>query len=106
MCENRPVAANRPRVADLMADVAAALVLRYAALSADVYDAILREIPELAGDKPVLALLASSVDSNVSNALHIMQYRIDLATVQALAAAVEYARRLARAGHRPAFRVR
>jgi hypothetical protein len=92
------VGTNRLSATDLMADVATALGRRYAALSADVYDAILREIPELAQDRPVLALLASSVDSNVSSALQIMQHRIDLATVQAPAAAVEYARRLAQRG--------
>ncbi len=86
------------RVADLMADVAVALSRRYAALSADVYDAILREIPELVGDEPVLALLASCIDSNVTNLVDILRYRIDPATVQAPAAAVEHARRLAQRG--------
>ncbi len=64
----------------------------------DVYEVILREIPELRDDKPVLALLASSVDSNVDTCLQIMQHQIDLAVVQAPAAAVEYARRLAQRG--------
>jgi DNA-binding PucR family transcriptional regulator len=59
---------------------------------------ILREIPQLREDKPLLALLASSVDSNVDTCLQIMQHRIDLATVAAPAAAVEYARRLAQRG--------
>jgi len=59
---------------------------------------ILREIPPLRDDKPVLALLASSVDSNVDTCLQIMQHRIDLAAVRAPAAAVEYARRLAQRG--------
>jgi hypothetical protein len=64
----------------------------------DVYHVILREIPQLRDDKPVLALLASSVDSNVDTCLQIMQHRIDLAAVAAPAAAVEYARRLAQRG--------
>jgi DNA-binding PucR family transcriptional regulator len=81
-----------------MADVAAAAHRRVAAVSEDVYDVILREIPELRDDKPVLALLASSVDSNVDTCLQIMQHRIDLVAVQAPAAAVEYARRLAQRG--------
>ena len=46
----------------------------------------------------MLALLASSVDSNVDTCLQIMQHRIDLAAVRAPAAAVEYARRLAQRG--------
>ena len=81
-----------------MADVAAAVTRRAAAVSEDVYQVILREIPQLRDDKPVLALLASSVDSNVDTCLQIMQHQIDLADVQAPAAAVEYARRLAQRG--------
>jgi DNA-binding PucR family transcriptional regulator len=55
-------------------------------------------MPELEEDKPLLALLTSSVDSNVDTCLQIMQHRIDLSAVQAPAAAVEYARRLAQHG--------
>jgi PucR C-terminal helix-turn-helix domain/GGDEF-like domain len=92
------VEADGPAVAELMADVAAAVSRRAAAVSGDVYEVILREIPQLRDDKPLLALLASSVDSNVNTCLQIMQHRIDLAAVQAPAAAVEYARRLAQHG--------
>jgi hypothetical protein len=67
-------------------------------VSEDVCEAILREIPQLREDKPVLTLLASSVDSNVETCLQIMQHRIDLAAVRARAAATEYARRLAQRG--------
>ena len=49
----------------IMADVAAAVARRSAAVSGDVYEVILREVPQLRDDIPVLALLASSVDSNV-----------------------------------------
>ena len=87
-----------PAVAELMAHVAAAVTRRVDAVREDVYETILREIPQLRDDKPVLALLASSVDSNVDTLLQIMLHRIDLATVQAPAAAVEYARRLAQRG--------
>jgi hypothetical protein len=82
----------------IMADVAAAVGRRAAAVHEDVYDVILREIPQLHDDKPLLALLASSVDSNIDTCLQIMQHRIDLASVAAPAAAVEYARRLAQRG--------
>jgi len=82
----------------IMADVAAAVARRSAAVSGDVYGVILREVPQLRDDTPVLALLASSVDSNVDTCLQIMQHRIDLAAVQAPAAATEYARRLAQRG--------
>jgi DNA-binding PucR family transcriptional regulator len=89
---------DRSAVAELMAGVAAAVARRVAAVSEDVYQVILRDIPQLRDDKPVLALLASSVDSNVDTCLQIMQHQIDLADVQAPAAAVEYARRQAQRG--------
>jgi DNA-binding PucR family transcriptional regulator len=87
-----------PAVAELLADVATAVGRRAAAVSEDVYEVILREIPQLDDDKPLRALLASSVDSNVDTCLQVMQHRIDLAAVPAPAAAVEYARRLAQRG--------
>jgi hypothetical protein len=83
---------------DIMADVAAAVARRRAALSRDVYEVMLREVPQLPDDTPLLTLLASSVDSNVDTCLQIMRYRIDLGAVQAPAASVEYARRLAQRG--------
>jgi hypothetical protein len=82
----------------IVAEVATAVGRQAAAVREDVYQVILREIPQLRDEKPLLALLASSVDSNVDTCLQIMQHRIDLATVQAPAAAVEYARRLAQRG--------
>jgi len=89
---------DRPAVAELMSEVAAAVTRRVAVVREDVYETIVREIPQLRDDKPVLALLASSVDSNVDTCLQIMQHRIDLSAVPAPAAAVEYARRLAQRG--------
>jgi DNA-binding PucR family transcriptional regulator len=83
-------------VDELVADIAAAVPRQ--AVSKDVLEAIVREIPQLEEDKPLLALLASSVDSNVEMCLRVMQHRIDLSAVQAPAAAVEYARRLAQRG--------
>jgi hypothetical protein len=65
MCKNPQVEINRPTVAELMADVATAVARRGAAVSEDVYEAILQDIPQLRDDRPVLTLLASSVDSNV-----------------------------------------
>src|SRR5580658_3196221 len=85
-------------VAEVMASVAATVGRRAAAVSDDVYEVILREIPELRGDQPVLALLASSVHSNISTCLQVMQHQIDLSAVQAPAAALEYARRRAQHG--------
>src|ERR1700684_3238008 len=99
MCENPQVDVDCPAaVAELMGAGAAAVGRRVAAGRADVYETIVREIPQLREDKPVLALLASSVDSNVETCLQIVQHRIDPGAVQAPVAAVEYARRLAQRG--------
>jgi len=98
VCENPQVDMDRPAVAELMSEVAAAVTRRVAVVREDVYETIVREIPQLRDDKPVLALLASSVDSNVDTCLQMMQHRIDLSAVPAPAAAVEYARRLAQRG--------
>ena len=98
MCKNPQVNMDGPAVVELLADVAAAVSRRAAAVSEDVYEMILREIPELGDDKPVLTLLASSVHSNVGTCLQVMQHQIDLSAVQAPAAAVEYARRRAQRG--------
>ena len=87
-----------PGVAELTANVAAAVARRVAAVYEDVYETIIRDIPQLRDDKPLLALLASSVHSNVDTCLQVLQHQIDLAAVQAPAAAVEYARRLAQRG--------
>jgi len=89
---------DRPVAVDLAAEVATAVSRRAAEVSRDVCALILREIPQLDDDPPVVALLASSVDSNVTTCLQILQHRIDLAGVRAPAAAGEYARRLAQRG--------
>ncbi len=89
---------DSPTVTGLIAEVAAAVTRQSAAVCQDINETILREIPELGDDKPVLALHASHVQSNVETCLQILQHQIDLAAVQAPAAAMEYARRLAQRG--------
>ena len=98
MCKNPQVDIDGPAVAELVADVAAAVSRKAALVSEDVYEMVLREIPELRDDKPVLALLSSSVHSNVGTCLQILQHQIDLSAVQAPAASLEYARRRAQRG--------
>ena len=98
VCTNPQVDTDGPAVVALTADVAAAVSRQAAAVSEDVYEVVLREIPELRDDKPVLALLASSVHSNVGTCLQVMQHQIDLSAVRAPAASVEYARRRAQRG--------
>src|ERR1700683_3298115 len=98
MCKNPQVAIDDLAVAELLAGVAAAVSRRVAAVSDDVYEVILREDPDLHDDKPVLALLTSSVHSNVGTCLQIMQHQIDLSAVSAPTASLEYARRRAQRG--------
>src|ERR1700722_7674285 len=98
MCENPQVDIDGPAVAALVADVAAAVSRRVAAVSEDVYEVVLREIPELRDDKPELDPPASSCPSNVGTCLKFMQHQIDLSDVQAPAASLEYARRRAQRG--------
>src|SRR5580658_8696446 len=98
MCKNPQVDMDDLAVAELMAGVAAAVSRQAGAVSGQVYEVILREIPELHDDKAVLSLLASSVHSNVGTCLQIMQHQIDLSDVRAPAASLEYARRRAQRG--------
>src|ERR1700745_674319 len=98
MCKNPQVDIDDPAVAELVAGVAAAVSGRAPPGSRGVNEVILRDIPELRDDKTVLALLSSSVHSNVGTCLQIMQHQIDLRAVQAPAAALEYARRRAQRG--------
>ena len=67
-------------------------------MSADIYQLIAREIPQLGRDKRILSVLEASVAENVATMLHILQHSIDLEKVHAPAAAEEYARRLAQRG--------
>src|SRR5204863_36186 len=78
---------SSPSVAQSAAVVSAALTPRAAEISADIYRLIVREIPQLRGDKRVLALLEASVGENVTTMLHVMQHGIDLEKVRAPAAA-------------------
>src|ERR1700733_12286883 len=57
MCKNPQVQTDRPDVAELVADVAAVVARRATAVSEDVYEAIVHEIPQLRDDRPVLTLL-------------------------------------------------
>jgi PucR C-terminal helix-turn-helix domain/GGDEF-like domain len=96
--KNPRVPTDRRAVAELMASVAAAVSRRAATVSENVYEVTRREIPELGDDQAVRTLFASSIDSNVTTCLQIMQHQIDLASVHAPAAALEEARRRAQRG--------
>jgi DNA-binding PucR family transcriptional regulator len=87
-----------PSVIQSASEVAGALAPRTAEVSADVYDLIVRQIPQLRSDSRVLALLEASVGENVATVLNILQHGIDVEQVHTPAAAAEYARRLAQRG--------
>jgi PucR C-terminal helix-turn-helix domain/GGDEF-like domain len=98
MCHNPHVDTDVLAVTGLVTGVAAAVSRQAAAVSQDVYGVVVREIPELRDDQSVLDLLNSSVHSNIGTCLQILQHQIELSAVQAPAAALEYARRLAQRG--------
>jgi hypothetical protein len=103
--DNRPSATYYPSMnspslsaAESASEVTAELAPRAMEMSADIYQPIVREIPQLRSDKRILQLLEASVGENVATVLHILQHSIDLENVHAPAAAEEYARRLAQRG--------
>ncbi len=98
MCNNPLVDTDVAAVTELVAGIAAAVSRRASMVSADVYEVILRDIPELRNDKTLLDLLTSSVDSNIGTCLQVLRHQIGLSTVQAPPAALEYARRHAQRG--------
>jgi hypothetical protein len=87
-----------PTVVQSAAEVAGALAPHTAEPSADIYQLIAREIPQLRTDSRVLDLLEASVAENVATVLHILQHDLDLDRVHAPAAAQQYGRRLAQRG--------
>ena len=87
-----------PSAASTAADVADAVAAREAELSTDIYELIVREIPQLGTDRGVLAVVEASVAENVATVLHILQHGMDMTEVHAPAAARETARRLAQRG--------
>jgi len=83
---------------DLLASIATSIRPEARSLCAALIDQMLREIPELTGDRPVEELLAVSVTANIATILDVFEIGLDKANLEAPAAAVEYARRLAQRG--------
>jgi len=78
--------------------VAAVVNARVVEVSGDMRELLTRTIPELRGDDVVVNLLAASVEGNVATVLHIFEHNIVPEDLEAPAAALEYARRLAQRG--------
>ncbi|PRX46716.1 PucR-like helix-turn-helix protein [Prauserella shujinwangii] len=86
-------------VAERLAQIASILSGRAEELTAELVELYNRELPELINDdESMVSLLYASVYQNIDTALRIFQHGIDPARVEAPAAAMEYARRLAQRG--------
>jgi PucR C-terminal helix-turn-helix domain/GGDEF-like domain len=89
---------ERSAVEAATSEVAAAVVSKLAEVSRDVWQQLIQDIPELHGDDLIVNLLAASVEENIATVLHMIEYGMVPQSVDAPAAAVEYARRLAQRG--------
>jgi PucR C-terminal helix-turn-helix domain/GGDEF-like domain len=87
-----------PAIEQRVSAVAAAVGGRIADVTDDLVGLLTREILPLRGDERVVALLSASVSENVATVLHLFQHGMDPGRVEAPAAAIEYARRLAQRG--------
>src|ERR1700742_1639309 len=81
-----------------VAETASRLNERLAGVSSDIRRSLEEDIPELRGDAGVIELLGASVEGNVDTILRALRDDIAVQRVEAPAAALEYARRLAQHG--------
>ncbi|WP_167175842.1 PucR family transcriptional regulator [Saccharomonospora amisosensis] len=82
-----------------LASIATALAHRADELTGELVTLYERELPHLVNDdENMVSLLSASVYQNIDTAFRIFQHGIDPERVEAPAAAVEYARRLAQRG--------
>jgi len=87
-----------PAIDRRLSAAASAVNARLVEISHDVHKQLVRNIPQLKGDDQVVNLLAASVEGNVTTLLHILEHGIVPESLEAPAAALEYARRLAQRG--------
>jgi hypothetical protein len=86
-------------VTESVARLAATLSDQISELATDLVELYARELPHLVhDDESVVSLLSASLYQNIDTALRIFQHDIDPSRVEAPAAAMEYARRLAQRG--------
>jgi len=78
--------------------IGATAAARLPELTHEIWQLLTQDIPELRGDELVEKLLDASVEENVSTLLHVFEHGTSIDQVDAPAAAVEYARRLAQRG--------
>ncbi|WP_326949879.1 helix-turn-helix domain-containing protein [Amycolatopsis sp. NBC_01307] len=86
-------------VSERIRQVAASLADRAGDLTGELVQLYAAELPQLVhDDERMVSLLTASVYQNIETGLQILQHSIDPAHVEAPAAALEYARRLAQRG--------
>jgi hypothetical protein len=95
--DQHPAGPWRQPAREHISAVIAALDLRADELGADVYQAIVREVPQLR-DERILALMEACVAEDVTALVHILQHGIDPSLAHASATAGQHARRLAQRG--------
>src|SRR6266536_3943352 len=78
--------------------IGATAAARLLELTHEIWQLLTQDIPELRGDELVEKLLDASIEENVSTLLHVLEHGTPIEQVDAPAAAVEYARRLAQRG--------
>jgi DNA-binding PucR family transcriptional regulator len=78
--------------------VGAAAGERLLELTREIWELLINDIPELRGDDTVEKLLDASVEENVVTLLHMFEHGTPPDDIDAPAAAVEYAKRLAQRG--------
>ena len=81
-----------------VADVASSLNARLAEITRLMRDLLSTRIDELGGDARLVDLLGASIEGNIDNILHSLQYGISVERMEPPSAAIEYARRLAQRG--------
>jgi DNA-binding PucR family transcriptional regulator len=81
-----------------VAETAERINKRLAEASSSIRRSLEDDIPELRSDPRLIDLLDASVEANVETLLHALRYDIAVQSIEAPAAAVEYARRLAQHG--------
>jgi DNA-binding PucR family transcriptional regulator len=78
--------------------VGAAAGARLLEITHEIWELLIKDIPELRGDDVVEKLLDASIEENVATLMHIFEHGTPPDQVDAPAAAIEYAKRLAQRG--------
>jgi hypothetical protein len=92
------MAESLDRVERELSAMGAAVEARLLELAREIWELLTKDIPELRGDDIVEQLLFASVEENVATLLHVFERGTAPDEVDAPAAAVEYAKRLAQRG--------